>query len=120
MIFQKFTPLLFLLSSFIFFSLQKEPLPSPNHVKNFHRVDDQLFRSGQPQKKGMKELEAVMKVKTIVNLRNIIDDKQEIKKTSLVQVRVPMRAKNMSYQNIVDALCAIKTAKKTRYSSLLA
>ncbi|MFT6982327.1 MAG: protein tyrosine/serine phosphatase [Crocinitomicaceae bacterium] len=110
--FRRCTPLLFLVSSFIFLSLQKERPTLPNHVKNFHQVDDQLFRSGQPQKKGMQELQAKMKVKTIINLRNVIDDKQEIKGTSLIQVRIPMRAKVMNYQNIVDALCAIENAEK--------
>lgn len=98
--------------AFLFLSLKKEEVPFPSHVKNFHRVDDQLFRSGQPQKKGMRELESKMRVKTIINLRNVIDDKQEMKGTPLVQVSIPMRAKIMSHQNIVDALCAIEKAEK--------
>lgn len=85
--------------------------PTPKNVKNLHKVDDQLYRSGQPQKKGMRELNK-FGVKTIVNLRNVIDDKQEIKGTALKQVRLPMRAKNISYQNIIDALCAIENAEK--------
>ncbi len=96
--------------AFLLCSYQMEKF-LPNHVKNFHRVDYQLYRCGQPQRKGMKELEKYG-FKTIINLRNVIDDKQEIKKTSLVQVRIPMRAKNISYQNIVDALCAIENAEK--------
>ena len=91
-------------------SYQVKLLP-PEHVKNFHYVDNDLHRCGQPQGKGMKELEQYG-IKTIVNLRNVIDDKQEIKGTSLVQVRVPMRAKKISYQDIVDALCAFEKAKK--------
>lgn len=85
--------------------------PIPKNVKNLHRVDDELYRSGQPQKKGMKSLND-FGIKTILNLRNIIDDKQEIKETSLIQVRLPMRAKKINYNDIVDGLCAIEKAKK--------
>jgi len=80
-------------------------------VTNFHQVDAHLSRSGQPQKEGMKFLEN-KGFKTIINLRNVIDDKQEIKGTALVQVRIPMRAKKITYEDIVTTLCAIETAEK--------
>lgn len=80
-------------------------------VNNFHQVDADLYRSGQPQKEGMKYLED-KGFKTIINLRNVIDDKQEIKGTNLVQVRIPMRAKKVSYEDIVTTMCAIETAEK--------
>ncbi len=90
----------------------KMAAPDPTHsVKNFHRVDVNLCRSGQPQKKGMRALEDYG-VKTVINLRNVIDDAREIKGTNLIQVRIPMRAKKITYADIITTLCAIEVAEK--------
>lgn len=80
-------------------------------VKNFHQVDQDLFRSAQPNRKEMKELEA-FGIKTILNVRNFIKDDSEIKETSLVEKRISMRAKTVSYNNLKEALIAIKHAEK--------
>lgn len=80
-------------------------------VKNFHKVDDNLYRSAQPSKSEMKELET-FGIQTILNVRNFIKDDCEIKHTSLEQKRISMRAKTVSYQNLKDAMIAIKHAKK--------
>ena len=88
--------------------ITSEQLPS---VRNFHKVDDHFYRSAQPSKKEMKELEA-FGIKTILNVRNFIDDDCEIKKTSLKQIKVSMRAKTVSYENLKDAMIAIKHAEK--------
>lgn len=105
---------LFLVFAFAFFgwTSHSDVLPSPkSSVRNLHRVDDNLYRSGQPQKKGMKELER-RGIKTVINLRNVIDDRQEIKESSMTQVRIPMRAKKITYDDIVTTLCAIEAAEK--------
>lgn len=83
----------------------------PEGLKNFHQVDATVYRSGQPQKKDMKQLEQ-MGVRTIINLRNIIDDKQEIKGTNLIQVRIPMRAKKITYEDVVTTMRALQAAEK--------
>lgn len=93
---------LFVLTS-SFSSKQKEPT-------NFHRVDSKLYRSGQPTKKEMAQL-TENGISTILNLRNIIDDKQEIKHTDLVQIRIPIRAKKIDYNDILQSLIAIQNAK---------
>lgn len=59
----------------------------------------------------MKDLER-MGVKTVINLRNVFSDKQEIKGTSITEVQIPMRAKEISYEDIVTTMCAIQTAEK--------
>jgi protein tyrosine/serine phosphatase len=79
--------------------------------KNFHICSDEMYRSAQPNKKQMKWLED-HGIKTVINLRNIIDDKQEIKSTSLIQVRVPMRAKKINYNDVVNSLRAMRAAEK--------
>jgi uncharacterized protein (TIGR01244 family) len=80
-------------------------------IKNFHKVDEYLYRSGQPQKSDMKSAQE-KGIKTIINLRNVIDDKQEIKGTRLVQVKIPLRAKKLTYDDIVIVLNAIEASKK--------
>jgi protein tyrosine/serine phosphatase len=100
-----------LLVGFTLISLDFE-IPLPKHsVKNLHAVDRTLYRSGQPTKKGMKDLDN-FGIRTVLNLRNVIDDKREIKGTKIKEIRLPMRAKNLSYQNLIDALCAIENAEK--------
>ena len=80
-------------------------------IKNFHQVDAQLYRSAQPSKSEMKWAEE-KGIKTIINLRNIIDDKQEISCTGLKQVRIPLQAKKLTYDDIVIVLSAIEAAEK--------
>lgn len=98
---------------FVFFLMSSDRMVpiEPEGLKNFHVVTPTVYRSGQPHKKDMKRLEQIG-VKTIINLRNVIDDKQEIKGTSLIQLRIPMRAKKITYEDIVTTMCAIETAEK--------
>lgn len=95
----------------LLFSFDRLPPAKPEHVRNFHSVDGTLYRSGQPQQKGFRELENYG-IQTVINLRNVVDDKQEIRGTSLVQVRIPMRAKAITYADIITTLCAIEKAEK--------
>ncbi|XOV67398.1 MAG: dual specificity protein phosphatase family protein [Fluviicola sp.] len=80
-------------------------------IKNFHQVDQNLYRSAQPSKAEMKWAEE-KGIKTIINLRNVIDDKQEIRGTELTQIRIPLRAKNLTYDDIIVTLSAIEAAEK--------
>ncbi|GAB5417805.1 MAG: dual specificity protein phosphatase family protein [Crocinitomicaceae bacterium] len=84
---------------------------TPGEIKSFHQVDENVYRSAQLQKKDMKLAEA-KGIKTIINLRNVIDDKQEIKGTQLTQVRIPLRAKKLTYDDIVIVLNALEAAEK--------
>lgn len=86
----------------------KEP---QREIKNFHPIDKVLFRSGQPNHKDMVELERIG-IKTIVNLRNVCSDKHEIRKTALKLSEVPMRAKKITYEDIVETLVSIQKAEK--------
>lgn len=86
-------------------------VPPEPRVRNFHQVDEYLYRSGQFQKIGAKDLERAG-IKTIINLRNVIDDEGELKETQLTEVRIPMRAKKITYDDVVTTLCAIEAAEK--------
>ena len=58
-----------------------QPLELPG-LPNLHKVCDELYRGAQPTAEGMKELEK-LGVKTVVNLRFVFSDRDELKGTSL-------------------------------------
>ncbi len=60
-------------------------------VPNLHRIDDGLYRSAQPDEKGMATLEA-MGIKTVVNLRVNDSDGEDAAETSLACVNLPINA----------------------------
>jgi protein tyrosine phosphatase (PTP) superfamily phosphohydrolase (DUF442 family) len=58
-----------------------EPLQLPG-LPNLHKVSDELYRGAQPAAEGMKELQK-LGVKTVVNLRFVISDRDKLKGTAL-------------------------------------
>jgi protein tyrosine phosphatase (PTP) superfamily phosphohydrolase (DUF442 family) len=55
-------------------------------VPNLHQVTTNLYRGAQPTAKGMAQLKA-MGVKTVINLRPVASDKDEVAGTGLKRVR---------------------------------
>lgn len=80
-------------------------------VANWHRVDDQLYRCGQPDRAGMRAL-AAHGVRTVVNLRSWHSDRDEIAGTGMTLVEVPASAGSMDYQDLVAALRAVAQSEK--------
>ena len=60
-------------------------------VPNLHRVNDGLYRSGQPDKEGMRNL-ATLGIRTIINLRAYHSDTDEVGEEEIDCVRIPMHA----------------------------
>ncbi len=58
-----------------------EPLELPG-LPNLHKVSDQLYRGAQPTAEGIKQLEK-LGVKTVVNLRFVLSDRDKLKGTAL-------------------------------------
>jgi len=65
-----------------------EPLDLPG-LPNLHKVCDQLYRGAQPTAEGMKQLEK-LGVKTVVNLRYVTSDRDELKGTGLAYEHINM------------------------------
>jgi protein tyrosine/serine phosphatase len=80
-------------------------------VANWHRVDEQLYRCGQPDRAGMRAL-AAQGVRTVVNLRSWHSDRDEIAGTGMLLVEVPASAGSMDYADLVQALRAVVQAEK--------
>ncbi len=82
------------------------PISSSN-VENLYKVDDGVYRCGQPNTSAFKELEG-MGVKEVLNLRSFHDDKEEASATSLILYQVKMKASDSDWDEAVKALSIIK------------
>lgn len=80
-------------------------------IDNWHRVDGMLYRCGQPDDAGMREL-AAHGVRTIVNLRAWHSDRDEVAGSGLTLVEVPLGAGSLTYPELVTALRALLAAEK--------
>jgi len=65
-----------------------EPLELPG-LPNLHKVSDELYRGAQPTAEGMKQLEK-LGVKTVVNLRFLMSDRNELEGTALAYEHINM------------------------------
>ena len=64
-------------------------------LPNLHKVSDDLYRSAQPTAEGMQQLEK-LGVKTVINLRSLHSDRDEIKDTGLTYEHIYMTTERRS------------------------
>ena len=81
------------------------------HFKNLFQINDSIYRSEQPSKKGFRELEA-LGVKTIINFRRMKDDVRKTKGTDLHLERIPLKASTLKESDILEVLRIIHKAEK--------
>ncbi len=79
--------------------------------QNLYKVDENLFRSEQPTKMGMKELQD-LGVKTILNVRNLRNDNCEGKSSNLILKRKRINTWTIKYDEVVSALRIIQESPK--------
>ncbi|MBL4625605.1 MAG: dual specificity protein phosphatase family protein [Flavobacteriales bacterium] len=80
-------------------------------LENGYKVSDDLYRSEQPSLTAITELEE-LGIKTVINFRNLYQDKKELKGSSLKSVYIPIKTKKIGYENLIKALQEIKRAEK--------
>ncbi len=85
--------------------MQMEGLP------NLHKVSDRLYRSAQPSAEGMKNLKA-MGIETVVNLRSLHSDRDEIGEAGLTYERIYMKAWHAEEEDVVRFLRIITNSKR--------
>ncbi|MDV7139525.1 tyrosine-protein phosphatase [Maribacter sp. TH_r10] len=73
-------------------------------------MNDSLYRSEQPSKKGFKNLEA-LDVKTVINLRRWDKNWRKADGTELQLVNLPLKAGKLTEDQIIMALKAIQVAE---------
>ncbi|MDT8301172.1 MAG: dual specificity protein phosphatase family protein [Sedimentisphaerales bacterium] len=81
-------------------------------VPNLHKVSDDLYRGAQPSSDGMKQLEK-LGIKTIINLRLVHSDRDEIENTELSYVHIPMATWNTQDEDVVRFLKIIMDSNNT-------
>ena len=72
-------------------------------LPNLHKVSNDLYRGAQPTAEGMKQLEK-LGIKTVVNLRSLHSDRDEIKDTGLTYEHINMTTWNTEDKDVVRFL----------------
>ena len=100
---------------------QSETIPAQNKwaerielpgLPNLHKVSDDLYRGAQPTAEGMKQLEK-LGVKTVVNLRSLHSDRDEIKGTALTYEHINMTTLSVEDKDIVRFLRIVTDSSRT-------
>ncbi len=81
------------------------------YFNNLYSINDFIYRSEQPSKKGFKELEA-SGVKTIINLRRLRNDNKKARNTNLKLEHIPLATKKITEDDIIEVMQLIQNAKK--------
>ncbi|MCP4613260.1 MAG: dual specificity protein phosphatase family protein [Planctomycetes bacterium] len=81
-------------------------------VPNLHKVSEDLYRGAQPSSEGMKQLEK-LGIKTVVNLRLVHSDRDEIENTGLSYEHIPMATWNTQDEDVVRFLKIITDSNNT-------
>ncbi|MGB2864369.1 MAG: dual specificity protein phosphatase family protein [Sedimentisphaerales bacterium] len=81
-------------------------------LPNLHKVSDDLYRGAQPTAEGMKQLEK-LGVKTVVNLRSLHSDRDEIKDTGLAYEHINMTTWNTEDKDAVRFLRIVTDGSRT-------
>ena len=72
-------------------------------LPNLHKVSDVLYRGAQPSAQGMRNL-AQLGVKTVVNLRWLHSDSDELAGTALSSVHIPIRTWKLKEKHVLEFL----------------
>ena len=78
--------------------------------KNLYKINDVLYRSEQPSKKGFKEIELIG-VKTILNLRRLRNNTKKAKDFNFNLVHHPIKTKELNESDILKALKVIQNSE---------
>ncbi len=91
--------------------LAKVPDALKDEVENLHRLDQDVYRSGQPSKKEFQLLEK-HGVKSILNLREYHCDEKKAKNTKLTLIRYPVAAGEVTEEDLLNCLTIINRSPK--------
>jgi len=79
-------------------------------IENWYKIDDKVYRSAQPDSRGMKDAER-FGIRNVLNLRNYHSDDDEVKGTGVKIFRVKMEAGDIEDDHIITALRIIGHAE---------
>lgn len=81
------------------------PVARPG-LPNLHKVTDTLYRGAQPTAEGMRELKK-LGIKTVINLRALHDDRDELGDLDLKYVEIEMNAWSPEEEDVIRFLRAV-------------
>ena len=81
-------------------------------LKNFHKVSDKLYRGAQPTAEGMVQLKK-LGIKTIINLRSLHSDRDEIGDTGLDYEHIRMTTWNPEIEDVARFLNIVTDSDRT-------
>ncbi len=84
------------------------PVPA-EHLKNFYKLDEKVYRSAQPNRKGFRELEE-LGIKNVLSFRDYHSD-EDAEGTHLNLYRVKMEAGEITDNKVIEALRTIKESE---------
>jgi protein tyrosine/serine phosphatase len=85
------------------------PVATQN-LKNFYKLDDKVYRSAQPDKKGFQELKR-LGIRNVLSFRDHHADERDAKGLGLTLFRVKMEAGEIKDKQVVEAIRIIRAAK---------
>ncbi|UCG57389.1 MAG: tyrosine-protein phosphatase [Phycisphaerales bacterium] len=88
-----------------------QPVELPG-LPNLHKVSEDLYRGAQPTAEGMQQLKN-LGVKTIINLRSLHSDRDEIGETKLRYVHIRMTPLGAEDEDVIRFLRVIADANST-------
>ena len=108
------TPTIFLTALFFaasaFAGTDPAGVPDFHGVSNFHKVNDRIFRGGQPSEEGFKSL-SQLGVKTVIDLRETgsrsVAEKQVVESLGMHYISVPMRGMHTPTDQQVAKVLAV-------------
>jgi protein tyrosine/serine phosphatase len=81
-------------------------------LPNLHKVSKDLYRGAQPTAEGMKQLEKIG-IKTVINLRYMHSDRDEIKGTALSYEQINMTTLNIEDKDVIRFLRVVTDPNRT-------
>ena len=82
------------------------------YPKNFHKVNDDICRSGQPDADEMGFLAASEGIRSVLNLRDNHDDADEVGTLDIARFDIPLSAGSITEDDLVRILQTVKRAPK--------
>jgi protein tyrosine/serine phosphatase len=82
------------------------PIQLPG-VPNLHKINDNLYRSAQPTKQGMKNLKK-LGMKTVINLRAFHSDIDELRDTGLLDEELSVKTWHIENEDVIRVLKIIR------------
>ncbi|WP_350286279.1 dual specificity protein phosphatase family protein [uncultured Croceitalea sp.] len=91
-------------------TIMLEKIQSPR-FKRLYKLNDSIYRSEQPSKKGFEDLEK-LGVKTSISFRRNKSDTKKAKKTGIELIHIPLKTAELTQEHLIIALQAIQHAQK--------